>query len=249
MKLNQWERAMPYAEGAAQSGSHRSMECAARCAEGLKDWKRAEAWHQMIAERYDQYAWSDWYYFCKRTGHGDLKAARDFGDQAIKERANGRDPVGEEDVGCFYWLDGRTEKAKAVLYKAYKERSSLIAAGCLAMIADDANDAGRRNQLIKEVIPKYKNAFPKLMETCQVLLDTILEPDGKKSLDKAALDRLIGGSASLPGFGELLVGWFLKNHGQADTAKKLLERCANSTNVWIGFRSLASDAMTHLAPK
>ena len=49
MEQKQWDKASPYAEEAAQSGSHRSMECAWKCAEALKYWERAEGWHRGIS--------------------------------------------------------------------------------------------------------------------------------------------------------------------------------------------------------
>ena len=204
MDLKQWDKAMPYAEDAAQSWSELSMLCAARCAEGIKDWDRAEAWHRRITERYYEYSWHDWYHFCKRTGHGDLKAARTFVDAVIAMKANRRDPISEEDLGGFYWLDGRTDQAKAVLSRAYSDRGSFFAACCLAMIADDAKDVGRRDEIIKGLITKYKKGDPQMMETFQMLLDTVLDPVGKKPIDPAALNRLIEKTRGSRGLRQLL---------------------------------------------
>ncbi len=220
-----------------------------RCAEEMKDWERAEGWQRRITERYDQTSWSDWYYFCKRTGHGDLKLAREFVDEFIRERANRPDLVGEEAAGCFYWVDGRTEQAKALLSKAHKDRNSFVAACCLAMIADDSKDASRRDELIKDLISKYKKTASQFTDVLQMLLDTVLDSGGKKPLDQAALNRLIDASGRSRDFVSFLAGWFLKNHGQPETAKNLLERCANSPNFWIGYRTLAADAIKRLKPE
>ena len=45
MGLKQWDKAKPYAEAAAQTWAGWAMDCAARCAEGEKDWERAESWY------------------------------------------------------------------------------------------------------------------------------------------------------------------------------------------------------------
>ncbi len=214
----------------------------------MNDWERAEAWHRQISDRYSESSYDNWFYFCKRTGHGDLKAARDFVDLVIKQRAERRNPILEEAAGCFYWLDGRTEQAKAVLSKAYN-RGSLVAAFCLAMIADDAKDASRRDQILKDLIARCKQSAPKLVAICQMLLDTVLDPGGKKPLDQAALDRLIEANELRRDISEWVVGWFLKNHGQVETARTLLERAANSPNLWDGFRALADDAIKRLGRK
>ena len=49
MGLKQWDKAKPYAEAAAQTWAGWAMECAGRCAEGEKEWERAESWYSRIA--------------------------------------------------------------------------------------------------------------------------------------------------------------------------------------------------------
>ena len=59
-----------------------------RCAEGEKDWERAETWYSRDSERYPDGAWAVWYLFCKRTGRGNLEAARQFADRYVTEHAD-----------------------------------------------------------------------------------------------------------------------------------------------------------------
>ncbi len=123
MGLKQWDKARPYAEGAATSGAGWAMECAGRCAEGEKDWERAEEWYQRVAERYPDQSWAVWYFFCKRSGHGNLAAARESVDQYVTAHADHPTILSEESSGFFYWVDGRIESAKADLAKAYAKIS------------------------------------------------------------------------------------------------------------------------------
>ena len=75
-------------------------------------WDQAELWHMRNAERYRESSFPDWYFFCKRSGHGNLAAARETTEQYIDSRA--ANPGGRNNLkGCFYWLDGQHEKAKA----------------------------------------------------------------------------------------------------------------------------------------
>ena len=228
--MKQWDKAKPYAEQAAQTGASFAMDCAARCAEGEKDWDRAEAWYRGIAERYPSESWAVWYFFCKRTGQGDLDAARDFVEQYVTARADRPDLQNEEYAGCFHWLEGRIKAAKVEFAKAYQTRTSISAALCLAMIADDEKDVARRDELLKELVSKYPDKAPKSMAVCRMFLGSIFAPgEPKPPLDAAALDRVID---SLPeenrGHTEFFVGWFLKNHGDPQNAKKYLERCRQS---------------------
>ncbi len=74
MGLKQWDKAKPYAEDAAATWAGWAMNCAAKCAEGEQDWQRAEAWYSRETERYPDSSWAVWYFFCKRTGQGNLEA-------------------------------------------------------------------------------------------------------------------------------------------------------------------------------
>src|SRR6185437_12027154 len=75
MREGKWKEALPYAERSAKSYSGRGLECAADCYEGLQNWSKANDMYRRIAERYE-YSKLPWYVWCRRTGHGDLKAAR-----------------------------------------------------------------------------------------------------------------------------------------------------------------------------
>ena len=71
MSRGQYAEAKPYAEAAAETWAGWAMKCAANCNEGLGDLDRAELWTRRTTERYPNTSWSDWFLFCKRTGHGD----------------------------------------------------------------------------------------------------------------------------------------------------------------------------------
>ena len=88
--VKQWEKARPYAEAAAATWAEWAMICAARCAEGEKDWARAELWFSRVTERYPGNSWAVWYFFCKRTGQGNLAAARDAVERYLTSRADAR---------------------------------------------------------------------------------------------------------------------------------------------------------------
>ena len=138
------------------------MSCAARCSEGASDWARAEALIRAISERYPDVSMVDWYLFCKRTGHGDLAAARDFVEQYLTAHADRPDLQNEEFAGYFYWLEGRNDEANKAFTRAFQNRKSISAAIALAIIADDEKDAARRNELLKELVTKYKDTVAQI---------------------------------------------------------------------------------------
>jgi tetratricopeptide (TPR) repeat protein len=242
--LKQWEKARPYAEAAAQTWAEWAMECAGRCAEGEKDWERAEGWYSRATERYPDNSWAVWYFFCKRTGHGKLEAGREFAERYVTARAAHPEMLNPEYAGCFYWLDGRPALAKEAFGKAHEHSSSVSAALCLAMIADEEKDAGRRDQLLNEIVTKHADKAPKSAAVCRSFVDTIFNPGGTKPPDIAALDRLIEETPEV-GRGNMrfFVGWFLKNHGDSTSAKKYLQGCSQSPQSLIWYRYLADQAI------
>ncbi len=215
MAVGRFDKAKPYAEDAAATWAEWAMMCAARCAEGEKDWQRAEAWYSRVAERYASNAWAVWYFFCKRTGQGNLVAARESVERYISQRADRPDLQNEEFSACFYWLDGQIDKAKAAFTRAYQNRTSIPAAYCLAMIADDEKNATRRNELLNELLTKHKDKAPKSLAICRQFLDTVLAPEGSnRPVDILTVDRILQ-SIEEDGrsHAQFVVAWFFKNHG------------------------------------
>jgi HEAT repeat protein/tetratricopeptide (TPR) repeat protein len=75
MEQKQYRKALPFAEAAADSYAAWAMLCACECNEALGELDRAELWVRRVSERYpgSRAAWFQW---CKKTGHGDVEAAR-----------------------------------------------------------------------------------------------------------------------------------------------------------------------------
>ena len=251
MDLKQWDKARPYADAAATTGAAWAMLCAGRCAEGAEDWARAEALNRAVTERYPDDDWAQWYFFCKRTGHGDLTAARQSVDRYVTARAERPDLQNEEYTGCFYWLEGRNDAAKAAFTRAFQNRKSISAAMALANIADDEKDAAHRNELLKELVTNYKDKAPRSIEICRIFLETVFAPEGSsRPLDIAAVDRVL---ESIPEVGrsnaEFFVGWVVKNHGQPSLAKRYLMHADRSDHTMIWYSLLAKDALKRMEAK
>jgi tetratricopeptide (TPR) repeat protein len=251
MEQKQWDKAKPFAEQAAATWAEWAMLCAGRCAEGEKDWNRAETWYSRVTQRYPSTDWAVWYFFCKRTGQGNTAAASTSVEQYLAGVAGQPGLQNEEYAAYFNWLEGRVDMAKAEFAMAYNTRTSVSAALGMAMIHDDEKNAARRDELLNELVAKHSEKAPKTVALCRLLLESIFAPaEIKKPLDVVALDRTI---ESVPEEGrgntELFVGWFLKNHDDAKNAKKYLEHCANSRHTMNWYVLLANDALKRLAEK
>ena len=112
MALKQWDKARPYAEPPGRPGPDGRWIVRPGGAESEEDWERAETWYSRITERYPDNCWAVWYFFCKRTGRGNLDAARDFAEQYVAARTAGRISW-TRCMPAFLLVDGRPEKAKA----------------------------------------------------------------------------------------------------------------------------------------
>jgi tetratricopeptide (TPR) repeat protein len=247
MARKQWDKARPYAEAAARSWAAWTMFCAARCAEGEGDWARAETWLRRTAERYPDAHLEVWYCFCKRTGHGDLGAARDFVQRYIDENAGRPGMVTDDYAGRFYWAEGRTDDARAAFTRSFERDGAFPSGLSLAALADDANDAARRDELLKGLTtdPKYQST--RSLPIYKMLAGTVLAPGGGKPLDGAALERefkkLDNGQV---GNNEFFIGWYLKNHGHREDAKAHLRRCAEAEGADRLYRLLAVEALKRI---
>ena len=119
MSEGRFEEAKPYADAAAATWAAFGMVCASQCYEGLKDWAQAEQWSRLTSERYSRRNWAYWYTWCKRTGHGDVKAARAVAEAHLAEVAGSPEPEDLNRIGFFYWSIGSPQKALEFMEKAY----------------------------------------------------------------------------------------------------------------------------------
>ena len=85
MSRKEWRKAKPYADAAAATGVDAAMLCASRCCEGLEDWKNAERWVRLVSERFSPHR-EEWLKWCKRTGKGDLDAAKRTAERPAPRR-------------------------------------------------------------------------------------------------------------------------------------------------------------------
>ena len=124
MEQKRWAEARPFAEAAAQTWAAWAMECAARCAEGSGDWDRAEFWIRQATERYAPSSWTAWYRFCKKSGHGDAKAAQAWTEDYLAGAVGRPDLAPPLVAGYFYWSIGSLKKARDSFARAIEANPS-----------------------------------------------------------------------------------------------------------------------------
>ena len=190
MKRGRWADAKKYAEPAAETWAGWAMTCASECNEGLKDWERAELWIRRTAERYPQANGASWYRFCKRTGHGDIQAARAFSEAHVPGAADRPDPARLVQDGFSLWAKGSTKEALDSLEQAERARPTPANAIAAFLLADELGDKARRDRLLEELCTKLQRQVPRMVTIGRMMRDALAD-GGKGSLDLAAVEKVL----------------------------------------------------------
>jgi tetratricopeptide (TPR) repeat protein len=249
MWLKQWEKALPYAEGAAESYSAWGLGCAGHCYEAMQRWEEAEKYYQACSGRYPSIA-LEWYSFCRRTGKGDLKSARRMAEEAIAKAAHSSDKPNRYDFALYHLLEGQPEMALPEIERALADSQDAQDAIWLALIADQVPDAKKREAALnqaKELATKQKgdqnwarNGVLGVVE----LLTKDLANGGKGQIDLEAADKL---GASWTERDRLVFHYalaqYLNLRSQHGAADRYFKQCMGWPNINARWRTLAGVAL------
>lgn len=147
------KKALQYADAAVPSGVNWALSCAADCHEALEHWDEAEKLQRDVSLRYYNLQ-LEWYFWCRRTGHGDLAAAKAHALPAAKRMAAGKVLADQEIAGVFYLLADDKDAARAAFEKAMAQSSDPYAALHLSLMGDAAGDKVLRDKPLLQVAGK-----------------------------------------------------------------------------------------------
>lgn len=195
MALKDFDKALPYAETAAECYSQWGLLVAADCHEAMQHWDEAAELHAACAERYPN-SRPLWFWFCARTGHADFEAAR----TAMREFVLGKlaDKVSDDEANriaffamvaadrqeAFRWLRSLSDKLRLRSLELYA-----------ALLADELHLDQERDQLFKTT---YQNIAPEKqpllakdpMHKIIRLLEDDLKRGGKAQFTLEQIDAL-----------------------------------------------------------
>ena len=199
MNRKAWKKALPYALRSAESYSAWGLVCAASCYEGMQDWEHAEAIYRACGERYRDDA-MEWYFFCRRTGHGDLEAARRFAEAVIEKPAREGFWPDAGEMSAYYLLEKQPAKALPYLEKDFARLADPHLGLRVALTADELNDTTRRQaafERIKTEGPKAIDPEVGRPRTELIALTDLIAADlaqgGKGAIDLAVADKFAAG--------------------------------------------------------
>ena len=223
MSRQQYKEALPYAEAAAQTWAAWAMYTASDCRENLGDWREAERWVRAVSGRYDD-QFDAWFWWCKRTEHGDAEAALALAKPRFAEHAREIADVRRAfSFGNVLLAAGEPrlafELAKRLNAQKYDQDLTLR----IADLADQFGESGARDRAIAQFLDDKDAAGYATTKALRVLREWLAKPDANQvPPDLARLDAII---ASMPkGGGNLayIVGRLLLNHGYKDLGTSYL---------------------------
>ncbi len=245
MKQKEWEKALPYAEGAAECYSCWGLCCAAECYEGLQRWAKAEQFYRAASERYRSNSLS-WYFFCYRTGKGDLKAAQQHARVFVANLAAMPGEPDLYDLTTFYLLEQEPKQALRTLEQALVKKPNPFDALWLAMIAEQLNDVRARElalNRVKSLSTTTGNEATSSPDWANALSDFIAKDRAQARKGRIDFDAADKFSAPLEGYGRswfhYLLGQYLHLHSQRDAAHRYWKQCMGWTGIPNDQRTLA----------
>ena len=241
MEQKEYAKARPWAELSAQSGAGWAMILASRCAEAMKDWNEAEAWMARTSERYAS-SRLDWYAWCKRTGHGDARAAAAFVEARLEEGEVGPSDADTATIAAFLLLEGRLDDARKFAAAHFREPRSTSIGVLLAIVQDRIGDKSGRDATIKALSRDPKPLGPKTAKLVGLVGEWLVKGD-KAPLDLKPIEAILSEipPAARPA-SQATLALFLDHHGKRDLASGYFKQ-ANTKDCSPMLRALAIDAL------
>jgi tetratricopeptide (TPR) repeat protein len=245
MSRKEWDKAVPYAEAAAQSWASWAMECAVQCYEGQTDFRRAELWARRRAERYPAAA-ADWFQWCLRTGHGDVRAAaRRTADSLRFARGRKLDDntLGNLILAAVLLHEPRLALGPTLEGFPHADDKHNLEGLYLGLLADEAGDFAVRDRAWTD----HKAKEEAIVGLGRLFRETVDAGSDTKGPERKALDGIIASSdparrADLAYF----AGRFLQQRGRDDDAIHYLKQVGTEPQAKLFMKRLALEALRDL---
>lgn len=236
MSQGEFERALPYAESAAQTWSGHAMLCAAECYEGLGRWDEAEEWVRNTAERYSG-SQLEWYLWCRRTGQGDVEAAFRLARSRARLTAAINNATAQERLAAFLFLAEEFEPAQAAYQRAFELAKHPFTALRWALVADRNEDIATRDRALGEAAENDQKDQPKNPGSA-FLARWLIADLARPAAEQPDWDGLQAALEREPGTDRLaleaIAGRYLAAHGHVEQARSLLDQvAARRQPTWI----------------
>jgi tetratricopeptide (TPR) repeat protein len=187
IKKGKWEDAEPHALAAANTWSEWGLQLAADVYEALGRGDEAEKWEREASTSYPTFAGYEWYFYCRRSGAGDVNASRELAQGYFASDWLRSDDGGRNVLLVFDMLEDNKPAALAdarYLFGRYSMDGATLPNRAyfhleLAYVARDAKDADAERQAMESVhrtVEALREPEPELSQVVQFVCDLF---DGK----------------------------------------------------------------------
>lgn len=198
MDKGEWERALPYAEAAAESWAEWAMMCVVRCYQGLRDDENEGLWRERLAERYPGVVHlRNLYFWVRRTGQPPRPELVAEIDRRMPNPAADATAVAQYRIGSFFLMSDRPRKALAAFERgAARQDDPGTSAGCAIMHAVTAWQIGltKERDAILEKLNQRQDESSADLRAVSGWLRALPAPDAKRQPDVAKATKLIESS-------------------------------------------------------
>lgn len=243
MAKKDYKGAEAYANAAAETYAGWAMLCAAKCAEGQEDWVTAEQWVQRAAERYADSSHA-WFYWCLRTGRGNLPAAQALVEKRLKLIGA---PRTENDLCLSAVLSaatGKREKAPGLFQAAYGVNRNDVFTLAAALEYQGLGDAEKRDKAF-DMVPEKAAYRPLVLLLRAVIAKGEKEVPSAEEIESLLKGRPPGQQSEIRYF----LGRFLQQRGKSEAANELLLKCVEPTSPFFLTPVLAGLALREMEKK
>jgi tetratricopeptide (TPR) repeat protein len=170
MKKGEYAKAVPFADGAAETGAAWAELCAAEAHSDIGDWQTAE---QLLADESKQYGDSpfDWFALCVKSGHGDRASAAAALEGYLATPGKKLGSYDQTQWGTLLMLQGDDAGAMKKFAKTKKSRAGVLGHLHIAILQDAAGKTSERDAALQEAINESRDGT-KLNQFCLLLQET-----------------------------------------------------------------------------
>ena len=237
----EWEKAKPHAVAAAESGSEWGLMVAARVFEGLEQWDEAEAYVRAASQRYLSSS-PLWYFWCVRTGRGELDEARLLAMQYWKSSEFAARPNDMWQLAIGKVIDGDMAHGHSAFLMLQSRQRDLAAVLFAAVLADEAQQEDVRDDLLRKV-PAMDVDDQIAFEMADLFLGMLNETKPRRWNSHRFEHAVIYAHTKAVPYLYLMAARFLTLHNEQELSVQYLHCVATIANVQHPAAALAADML------
>lgn len=231
LEMGEPKKALPYAEAAATSGAAFALILAGNVNERLENWEEAENHVRANSLRYENQA-LEWYFWCVRTGKGNLAAAERFALEKIASLDDEESENWASSAGAVYLLTGQIEKAYDTLLSLARKNHEPYYAWHVVILATELHRPKVRDEMLNLIIAADKQSDSSILINTAIFAEHIQEciAGGKPgSIDLDMVDRHLAQSFEvIPTRMSYFISEYLRLNGRTEESIKYLHQAASS---------------------